>query len=493
MALRADRLLLAELRRAGNRAGQLPKLRPVPPILSEKPTSMPRTPRAFTHYWTNDTWKDQVAGLRLTHVAGSSFRQRGVEVGDFIYVVTIKKGDLFLAGRMQVSQMVGQDEAERLLDSKLYGANEHVIGRNGTVTRFDAVVPDRIVQQLRFEPGGRGLVRNAKGKLDQQTLRSLRELTPASAALLDSILATDSASAANPGSGVFRLGQQYTRADVYRLLGVPKERQGGDWDTGSHQHEGEWYIFASVGVPGRTGHDYENGWVNGRFRWEGRTGSRQHHAKTRAMTSPHAVVHLFTRSTQRSPFTYEGLVRSASVEDTVPVTVAWERVPPHASDPGTLRRDARVATIDDAPNIGSEPERRRSVRGQGYEADPAVRRAIEDLAMNKARAWYGRLGFDVDVTADRHPYDLRCTKKGLEVRVEVKGTRLDGSTVEVTLGEVENARGSGWRTDLFIVSGIEVDAGPPPKARGGSHRVVEGWRPQDADLKPTRFRCTVPP
>lgn len=41
--------------------------------------------------------------------------------------------------------------------------------------------------------------------------------------------------------------------------------------------------------------------------------------------------------------------------------------------------------------------------------------------------------------------------------MEVKGTRGTGIEIELTAGEVENARGSGWRTDLFIVSGIVVE------------------------------------
>ena len=51
----------------------------------------------------------------------------------------------------------------------------------------------------------------------------------------------------------FIIGNLYTRQDLYRLLDVGEGRQGGDWDTGYHKHDERWYIFAGVGVAGRTG------------------------------------------------------------------------------------------------------------------------------------------------------------------------------------------------------------------------------------------------
>ncbi len=132
-------------------------------------------------------------------------------------------------------------------------------------------------------------------------------------------------------------------------------------------------------------------------------------------------------------------------------------------------------------------------RGQGYEADPLVRRAVELRAMELAATHYRAHGYAVEDTSATKPYDLRCTRKGAEVRVEVKGTRNDGSEVEVTIGEVENARGTGWRTDLFVVSTIAVSRGDGViGAYGGSSRIVEGWRPSVEDLLAIRFRYTVP-
>jgi 5-methylcytosine-specific restriction protein A len=61
-----------------------------------------------------------------------------------------------------------------------------------------------------------------------------------------------------PVADRFRVGVQYTRNDIYRLLDVPQDRQGGNWHTGYHRYNDESLIFANVGGAGRTGHDYPN-------------------------------------------------------------------------------------------------------------------------------------------------------------------------------------------------------------------------------------------
>jgi uncharacterized protein DUF3883 len=132
--------------------------------------------------------------------------------------------------------------------------------------------------------------------------------------------------------------------------------------------------------------------------------------------------------------------------------------------------------------------------GQGHERDPAVRMKVEQHAMDLAEAYYRDLGFTVEVTATTKPYDLSCKRGTEEVRVEVKGTQGDGSSVEVTIGEVRNTEGTEWRTDLYVVSGILISkAGGDIIPSGGSARLVEAWRPRSKDLEATRFRCIVPP
>src|SRR5262249_44640259 len=119
------------------------------------------------------------------------------------------------------------------------------------------------------------------------------------------------------------------------------------------------------------------------------------------------------------------------------------------------------------------------------------RTAVERHAMKRAIAYYKKEGFAVTNTSAHAPYDLKCVRRGTEVRVEVKGTSGDGSEVEVTAGEVENARGDAWRTDLFIVRKSRTEAGRRPPASGGVPRRIKGWCPSRKDLIPTNYRCRV--
>ena len=58
---------------------------------------------------------------------------------------------------------------------------------------------------------------------------------------------------------MFKKGSKYTRKDVGWIVlpdtGRPK---GGDWDTGYVRVDNNLFIFMNIGVPGRTGHDFEN-------------------------------------------------------------------------------------------------------------------------------------------------------------------------------------------------------------------------------------------
>ena len=63
----------------------------------------------------------------------------------------------------------------------------------------------------------------------------------------------------------------------------------------------------------------------------------------------------------------------------------------------------------------------------------------------------------------------------------------------MTSGEVTAARDELAVTDLFIVHGIKIELKETgPEASGGKVRVIQGWKPDDADLEPTQFRYKVP-
>jgi hypothetical protein len=141
--------------------------------------------RCFTHYWTNDTWNHNERfhgpGQPLEHTAGNLFRARKVATGDAIYVVTVRKGRLFLLGRLIVAKVCNVKEAAQALGCKeedLWEADDHVIAASATAMHFDLEVPLAITQRLLFvdSKSSKPLRFVQPGILDAQTLRGVRQL-----------------------------------------------------------------------------------------------------------------------------------------------------------------------------------------------------------------------------------------------------------------------------------------------------------------------------
>lgn len=154
-------------------------------------------PRFFTHYWLNRTWEQNriydSKGNLLNHIAGNLFQERGVRIGDVVYVVTVADGLLYVCGKLIVGEICDVDEAAAILDCEpedLWEASEHVIAAAATPMNFDLKVPLEITRQLRFISGGHSKLLKFKSPnyLDGQTLRGVRELDPSSATELDSLL-----------------------------------------------------------------------------------------------------------------------------------------------------------------------------------------------------------------------------------------------------------------------------------------------------------------
>ncbi|WP_018235107.1 GIY-YIG nuclease family protein [Ensifer sp. BR816] len=130
---------------------------------------------------------------------------------------------------------------------------------------------------------------------------------------------------------VFKVADQYTREQVATQIGMPVERRGGAWDTGYDEWNGQAFIFANVGIAGRTGHDYGNRWEGKNLIWSGKTNARRGQPQIDRIISNSIDVHVFWRGTDRSPFTYAGLGTAIAATDGTPVQVTWSF---ERNDPG---------------------------------------------------------------------------------------------------------------------------------------------------------------
>jgi len=155
--------------------------------------------KAFTHYWGREACqalevdRKRRGRTELDHTAGNLFERRGVHVGDTVYAVTIRRGKMYLIGRMHVERVLhSTKQASQMLGYEVWDASDHLLAapHDRTEQRLDRQVPESMVRKLHFESnaGPQGLKFAGPGELDRQTLRGVRELTSTSAMLLDELL-----------------------------------------------------------------------------------------------------------------------------------------------------------------------------------------------------------------------------------------------------------------------------------------------------------------
>lgn len=130
----------------------------------------------------------------------------------------------------------------------------------------------------------------------------------------------------------------------------------------------------------------------------------------------------------------------------------------------------------------------RAGRGQ----DSALRTAIEQYAVDRARWYYEQRGATEIIPLGK-PYDLLVRGLGPDRHVEVKGSSTLRQSIELTVNEVWHAHNH-TPTDLVVVDRIDVtrDADGKYVLSGGVLRVLDNWRPDERDLSPTRYLYDLP-
>jgi len=132
-------------------------------------------------------------------------------------------------------------------------------------------------------------------------------------------------------------------------------------------------------------------------------------------------------------------------------------------------------------------------RKGNFQSSPAIRKAIENLAMERARAELETREYgNFDNTSKRKSYDYTCSKNGSQYYVEVKGTQTKGDAVILTKNEVEHANNNPGNSIMVIVHDINVKDSVPPIAEGGEAIVLEHWKVEQEDLIALQYQWKVP-
>lgn len=147
------------------------------------------------------------------------------------------------------------------------------------------------------------------------------------------------------------VGNQYSRADIYKALDVPAAQRRGNWETGYNQFNGEYFVFVNVETPGRTGHNYNDAWqADGSLFWHGKLNSHVNQPGIKRMLADTTSCHFFTRVDNRNVlFTYQGIGKVVSFNDVSPVEVYW------------VFPDSEPEVVD-VPNVSVNHQRRRISR-----------------------------------------------------------------------------------------------------------------------------------
>ncbi len=154
--------------------------------------------RFFTQYCPNEDWFREQEELEnnpnarlFDYTASSLFLKRGAAVGDYLYLVTVISGQLHLAGKMEIGEIVSLREASRrFAGERLFQVSDHIFARQVTPLDYARDVPLPITARLLFYKDKRlsTLKFSKPGWLDSQTLRGIREMPQETAERLDELL-----------------------------------------------------------------------------------------------------------------------------------------------------------------------------------------------------------------------------------------------------------------------------------------------------------------
>ncbi len=155
-------------------------------------------PRFFTHYWSDELcdahYREGLSGIPVEFTAGSGFVRKAVASGDIIYIISVFDGQFLLLGKMEVDRIITSHmQAIAEFGPDIESAKEYVLPVEDTVTplQFTRQIAWETVGELRFiglDGKSKPLKLAGHEEVDDSTLTGVRELTPASAALLDEAL-----------------------------------------------------------------------------------------------------------------------------------------------------------------------------------------------------------------------------------------------------------------------------------------------------------------
>jgi 5-methylcytosine-specific restriction protein A len=121
---------------------------------------------------------------------------------------------------------------------------------------------------------------------------------------------------------MFKVNERYTKTDIYKILKVPTNQQKGNWNTGYTKYKEYIYIFANIGVAGRTGVNHNNHWDGDELIWHSKPTAKIGQPLMKELLSSKNVL-VFTRENSRDPFAFEGHGIVKKYFNESPIKIRW--------------------------------------------------------------------------------------------------------------------------------------------------------------------------
>jgi hypothetical protein len=175
----------------------------------------------FLFYWKLDEIDASLAYGYLPHAASGQFNS--VTPGDTLWICGSRtQSELLIIGPLVVHEMVAQGEADKRMGGTTFEAEYHVFASTDSISPTREVALTSIVKRLRFVSRERPSL--DLGKTLGGQLQRIRELTPASAALISELWGLAAQREVEDYNAVEADLERFTDLDVERLTTTRREQ-----------------------------------------------------------------------------------------------------------------------------------------------------------------------------------------------------------------------------------------------------------------------------
>ena len=169
---------------------------------------------------------------------------------------------------------------------------------------------------------------------------------------------------------IFEINRVYRKSDIYKVFNVPNAQQGGKWRNGYCEHNNEFFIFANVGIPGKTDageYDYKNE-INddAEMDWEAQNGSKLSWASVQKLINSNPYIFVRYKDFRSGAYKFIGVGECIRVEDTSPVYFKW-KICDYEKKPDEVRKESQKDRQKTAKVDGVLKQREKIIQKYGLD------------------------------------------------------------------------------------------------------------------------------